>query len=214
MANVSNLPTEHLVADCPKAIGKEKGALEVKLEALKQKKKGKELIGAWDQDISESEGDEKENMCFMAKENEVQSSPSNSFSLIDDNYDVDPSSMLIEMYDNCKKASKRNKDLRKKTQFLLDENSKLICENKSILQSLEVLKKEKERSNNDFQKLAIGNKNLCEKKKVNDLTLCIERFTQGKENFEELLGSQRSPYDKSGIGYNHYNASPKTKIFC
>ncbi|KAI5667280.1 hypothetical protein M9H77_17133 [Catharanthus roseus] len=92
-------------------------------------------------------------MCFMAMENEVQSSPSNSSSLIDDNCDVDPSFMLIEMYDECKK------------------------------------------------------------KKVNDLTLCIERFTQGKENFEKLISSQRSTYDKHGSGYNHSNASSKQTYF-
>ncbi|KAI5647883.1 hypothetical protein M9H77_33888 [Catharanthus roseus] len=34
--------TDHLVADCPKALEKEKGALEAKLEALKKKKKEKE----------------------------------------------------------------------------------------------------------------------------------------------------------------------------
>ncbi|KAI5658540.1 hypothetical protein M9H77_27333 [Catharanthus roseus] len=45
--------TDHLVADCLKAIEKEKGALEAKLEALKKKKKGKGLIGTWDQDSSE-----------------------------------------------------------------------------------------------------------------------------------------------------------------
>ncbi|KAI5678053.1 hypothetical protein M9H77_09003 [Catharanthus roseus] len=46
---------DHLVADCPKAIEKEKGALEAKLEALKKKKKkGKGLIGTWDQDSSEN----------------------------------------------------------------------------------------------------------------------------------------------------------------
>ncbi|KAI5673337.1 hypothetical protein M9H77_13701 [Catharanthus roseus] len=162
---------DHLVADCPKAIEKEKGALEEKLEALKKKKNGKGLIGAWDQDISESKSDEEGNICFMAMENEVQSSPSNSFSLIDDNCDVDPSSMLIEMYDECKKVSKRNKDLKNKIQFLLDETSKLICENKSILEYLEVLKKEKECSNNDFQKLVLENKNLCEK--VSYLKKCL-----------------------------------------
>ncbi|KAI5654772.1 hypothetical protein M9H77_31959 [Catharanthus roseus] len=42
--------TDHLVADCPKAIEKEKGAFEAKLEVIKKKKKGKGLIGAWDQD--------------------------------------------------------------------------------------------------------------------------------------------------------------------
>ncbi|KAI5668180.1 hypothetical protein M9H77_18033 [Catharanthus roseus] len=113
---------EHLVADCPQAIEKEKGTLEGKLEALKKKKKGKGLIGAWDQDTSESKGDEKTNLCFMAMENEVQSSPSNSSSLIDDICDDDPSTMLIKMYGECKKVSKRNKDLKNKTQVLLDEN--------------------------------------------------------------------------------------------
>ncbi|KAI5663880.1 hypothetical protein M9H77_23203 [Catharanthus roseus] len=135
--------TDHLVADCPKALEKEKGALEAKLEALKKKKKGKGLIGTWDQDSSENEEEEKANICFMALENEVQSSPPNSSSILDDDCDVDPSIMLIEMYDECKKVTKRNKDLKSKTQFLLDENSKLICENKAILESLEVLKKEK-----------------------------------------------------------------------
>ncbi|KAI5673847.1 hypothetical protein M9H77_14211 [Catharanthus roseus] len=60
--------TDHLVADCPKAIEKGKGALEGKLEALKTKKKGKSLIGIWDQDSSESEGEEKANLYFMALE--------------------------------------------------------------------------------------------------------------------------------------------------
>ncbi|KAI5667786.1 hypothetical protein M9H77_17639 [Catharanthus roseus] len=111
------------------------------------------------------------------------------------------------------KVTKRNKDLKSKTQYFLDENSRLICENKAILESLEVLKKEKECSNDDFQKLVLENKNLCEKisflekclidydvlkKKVSDLTLCVEKFSKGKENFEKLLGSQRSPFDKNG----------------
>ncbi|KAI5657957.1 hypothetical protein M9H77_26750 [Catharanthus roseus] len=53
-------------------------------------------------------------MCFMAMENEVQSSPSNSSSLIDDICDDDPSSMPIEMYENkrlCEKASSLEKCL-------------------------------------------------------------------------------------------------------
>ncbi|KAI5664527.1 hypothetical protein M9H77_23850 [Catharanthus roseus] len=60
--------TDHLVADCSKALEKEKGALEAKLEALKKKKKGKGLIGTWDQDSSENEEEEKANICFMALE--------------------------------------------------------------------------------------------------------------------------------------------------
>ncbi|KAI5667118.1 hypothetical protein M9H77_16971 [Catharanthus roseus] len=108
------------------------------------------------------------------------------------------------------------------------ENSRLICENKAILESLEVLKKEKECSNDEFQKLVLDNKNLCEKisflekclidydvlkKKVSDLTLCVEKFTKGKENFEKLIGSQRSPFDKNGIGYTHSNIFSKQTRF-
>ncbi|KAI5653626.1 hypothetical protein M9H77_30813 [Catharanthus roseus] len=68
----------------------------------------------------------------------------------------------------------------------------------------EVLKKEKDFSNLEFQKLVLENKSLCKKvlslekcmeeyndlkKKVSDLTICIEKFTKEKENFEKLFGS-------------------------
>ncbi|KAI5667141.1 hypothetical protein M9H77_16994 [Catharanthus roseus] len=71
-----------------------------------KKKKGKGLIGTWDQDSSESEVEEKANICFMALENEVQSLPSNSSNLIDDICDDDPFTMLIEMYGECEKGVK------------------------------------------------------------------------------------------------------------
>ncbi|KAI5678586.1 hypothetical protein M9H77_09536 [Catharanthus roseus] len=157
-------------------------------------------------------------MCFMALENEVQSSPSNLSNFDDD--DDDPKFMLFEMYDELKKISKRNKGLKTKIDILLNDNSKLVCENKTLLESLEVLKKEKNFSNLEFQKLVLENKNFCEKvlslekcmedcndlkKKMSDFTICIEKFTEGKENFEKLLGSKRSHFDKYSIGYNHSN---------
>ncbi|KAI5650443.1 hypothetical protein M9H77_36448 [Catharanthus roseus] len=105
--------TDHLVADCSKAIEKEKGALEAKLEALKKKKKVKGLIGTWDQESSKSEGEEKANLCFMAIENEI---------------------------------TKKNKELKNKIDNLSNENSKLVCENNTLLESLKVLKKESDSS--------------------------------------------------------------------
>ncbi|KAI5650453.1 hypothetical protein M9H77_36458 [Catharanthus roseus] len=193
--------------DSPKAVENEKGALEAKLKPIKKKTKGKGLIGAWDQDSSESEGEEKVSVCFMALESQVQCSPSNFSSFID--YD-DPNSMLIEMYDELKKISKKNKEFKNKIDDLLNKNSKLSSENKTLLESLEVLKNKKDFSNKEFQKLVLENKNLCEKvlslekymvdynDLKNDLTMCIEKFTKRKENFEKLLGSQRSPFDKNG----------------
>ncbi|KAI5682604.1 hypothetical protein M9H77_03832 [Catharanthus roseus] len=67
---------------------------EVTHEESKIKKKGKGLIEAWDQDSSESEEEESTNMCFMALENEVQSSPSNLSSFDDDDDDYDPNSIF------------------------------------------------------------------------------------------------------------------------
>ncbi|KAI5663567.1 hypothetical protein M9H77_22890 [Catharanthus roseus] len=165
-------------------------------------------------------------MCFVALESEIQSSPSNFSSFIDDDDDGDddddddPNSMLIELYDELKRISRRNKDLKSKIDDLLNENSKLVCENKTLLESLEVLKNEKDFSNKEFQELILENKNLCEKvlslekcmidyndlkKNVNNLTMCIENLQKEKKKFEKLLGSQRSPFDKNDIGYNHSN---------
>ncbi|KAI5671111.1 hypothetical protein M9H77_11475 [Catharanthus roseus] len=204
-------------SDCPKAIEKEKGALEAKLEALKKKKKGKGLIRSWDQDSSESEGEEKPNLRFMVLENEVQSSPSNLSSLVDDDDDDDDddlNSLLIKIYYELGKITKKNKELKNKIDNQSNENSKLVCKNKTLFESLDILKKEKDFSKLQFQKLVLENKNICEKvlslekwmvdynnlkKKVSDLTLCVEKFTKGKENFEKLLGSQRSPFEKNDI---------------
>ncbi|KAI5654333.1 hypothetical protein M9H77_31520 [Catharanthus roseus] len=105
--------TDYLVADCPKVIEKEKGSLEAKLEALKKKKKVKSLVGAWDLDSSESEGEENANLCFMVLENEVQSSPSNITNLVNDNND-DLNSLLIEMFHKLEKITKKNKELKNK----------------------------------------------------------------------------------------------------
>ncbi|KAI5648664.1 hypothetical protein M9H77_34669 [Catharanthus roseus] len=152
--------TNHLVSDGPKPSKKKKGALEEKLESLKKKKKDKGLIGAWDQDTSES--DEKANLCFMALENEVQSSPLNISNLVNDDND-DLNSLLIEMYHELEKITKRNNELKNKINSVSNENSKLVCENKTLFESLEVLKKEKDFSKLEFQKIVLENKNLCEK---------------------------------------------------
>ncbi|KAI5670843.1 hypothetical protein M9H77_11207 [Catharanthus roseus] len=93
------------------------------------------------------------------------------------------------MYHELEKITKKNKELKNKIDNLSNENSKLVCENKTLLESLEVLKNESESSKLEFQKLILENKNLCEKvfslekcivdyddlkKKMSDLTLCIE----------------------------------------
>ncbi|KAI5681340.1 hypothetical protein M9H77_02567 [Catharanthus roseus] len=122
-------------------------------------------------------------MCFTALKSEVQSSPSKLSNFVDDNDDDDPNSVLFEIYDELKKISKRNKELKNKIDNLLNDNSKPVCEKKTLLESLEDLKKEKDFSNLEFQKLVLENKNLC--KKVVSLEKCMEDYNDLKKKFYE-----------------------------
>ena len=43
-------------------------------------------------------------------------------------------------------------------------------------------------------------------KKIDSLTKDLERFTNGRQNLDALLGNQRMSNNKSGLGYNGFNA--------
>ncbi|KAI5666591.1 hypothetical protein M9H77_16444 [Catharanthus roseus] len=83
------------------------------------------LLEVTHEDSSKSEGKEKANLCFMALENEVQSSPSNLSNLVDDDDDDDDlNSLLIEMYHELEKITKKSKELKTKIDNLSNKNSK------------------------------------------------------------------------------------------
>ncbi|KAI5672373.1 hypothetical protein M9H77_12737 [Catharanthus roseus] len=128
----------------------------------------------------------------MALENEVQSSPLNLSNFVVVDNDDDPNSMLIGMYDELKRISKRNKELKNKIDTLLNDNSKLVCENKTFLESLEVLKKEKDFSNLEFQKLVLENKNLCEK------VLYLKKFM---EDYNDLKKKRNTTVENVNITF-------------
>ncbi|KAI5652617.1 hypothetical protein M9H77_29804 [Catharanthus roseus] len=67
------------------------------------------------------------------------------------------------MYHELEKITKKNKELKDKIDNLSNENSKLVCENKTLLESLEVVKKESDSSKLEFEKLILENNDLCEK---------------------------------------------------
>ncbi|KAI5680932.1 hypothetical protein M9H77_02159 [Catharanthus roseus] len=117
------------------------------------------LLEVTHEDSSKSEGEEKANLCFMAIEKEVQASPPNLSNHVDD-----LNSLLIEIYHELEKITKKNKELKDKIDNLSNENSKLVCKNKSLIESLEVVKKESDSSKLEFQKLILENKDLCEKR--------------------------------------------------
>ncbi|KAI5671618.1 hypothetical protein M9H77_11982 [Catharanthus roseus] len=114
----------------------------------------------------------------MAIENEVHSSPPNLSNHVDDN-DDDLNSLLIEMYHELEKITKKKKELKNKIDNLSNENSKLVCENKTLLESLEVVKKESDSSKLEFQKLILENKDLCEK--VFSLKKCMVDYDDLKK---------------------------------
>ncbi|KAI5676982.1 hypothetical protein M9H77_07932 [Catharanthus roseus] len=94
-----------------------------------------------DQTCSSNNKDEIDNNEDMAL---VQSSPSDISNLVNDNDDLN--SLLIEMYHELEKITKKNKELKNKIDNLSNENSKLVCENKTLFESLEVLEKRKRTS--------------------------------------------------------------------
>ena len=77
----------------------------------------------------------------MAMEDEVESTPFTS-TTCDDDID-DPSELLVDMYGELKKLSKRNNQMKLKIDELLNDNSNLFCENKKLLDSIECLNIEK-----------------------------------------------------------------------
>lgn len=58
---------------------------------------------------------------------------------------------------------------------------------------------EKQKRNFDYVLLVMENISL--KEKVEDLTKIIYKFTEGKKNFDLILGNQKFVFDKGGISF-------------
>ena len=146
------------------------------------------MKATWD-DESESESDEEAQeeiakMCFMAFENEVNSLDNDD--LLEDEFDEKPSYNELlddfnDLYMKFEKLALKNNALKKKIfsltkelQDSLEEKKKLTCET------------------------------CCNLKKVNDLTKIVHNLTNGKKNFDLMLGKQKCVFDKGGIGYKPF----------
>lgn len=83
-----------------------------------------------------------------------------------------------------------------------------------MVDSVESLKLEKDNFEKEFsiQKQVLNDK-ICSlkstldnyegmKTKVDDLKVCIEKFTNGWNNFAKLLGAQKHAFNKHCLGYN------------
>ncbi|GKU90881.1 hypothetical protein SLEP1_g4825 [Rubroshorea leprosula] len=184
-------------------------------------KKGKKSIkkkafaATWSDDetsSTESESSLKKgvaNLCFMAQEDsnhdeEVNSNFSSSINESSFEYSCDDLCKVLDCSMNDIKKlgneiialTKTISLLRNEIESLSKQNEVLVKENASLNGEIASLKNEE--SNNALKK---ENEDL--KRKVCDLENVISKFTLSKENFDSILKSQRSVYDKGGIGFDY-----------
>ena len=86
------------------------------------------------------------------------------------------------------------------------QNDDLVKENASLVVELSFLK-------NNESKNALKKENEDLKVKILNLEKIISKFTLGKEKLDAILFSQRSVYDKAGLGFNPSKKQKTLKIF-
>ncbi|GKV11303.1 hypothetical protein SLEP1_g22568 [Rubroshorea leprosula] len=193
----------------------------------KKSMKKKAFIATWSNDETsptESESSLENgvaNLCFMAQEDSYNDEEVNfnfSSSINDSSFEYsydDLCKVLNCSINDIKKLGNENVALTKTISLLKNEieclsNEVLVKENASLNGEIASLKNDEsnkalKKENEDLKK---ENENL--RKKVCDLENVISKFTLSKEKFDSILKSQKSVYDKGGIGFDY---SKKQKTF-
>ena len=178
---------------------------------------------------SDEEEEEKEvaNLCFMAwgNKNEDQEekvteneAAYSCFMALEDvgeeeNDEVSESLSYNELYDafesllgEYKIIGLKNVDLKKQICTLKNDLKNCHKDNDDLKTRLDL-------SNEEIDKLKIDKKGLVEK--VENLTLISSKLTQGKDNLDKPLGSQRYTLSKDGVGYgmNDLHKNEKANLF-
>ena len=158
---------------------------------MKKKFKRKAMKATTWSNSEESDSDDETqheiaNMCFMAIEDEVTSPKTKSST---NEYD-ELLEAFEELHDEYEKVILKNKVLKKK-----------ILENAL---ELETLQKEKSIEKVYESCDSLKKENLSLHEKVEDLTRIAHNFTNGKKNFDLMLGSQRCVFNKGGLGYRPF----------
>ena len=60
----------------------------------------------------------------------------------------------------------------------------------------------------------LKNENGLLNEKVSDLTKIVHNFTNGKKNFDLMLGRQKYVFDKGGVGYKPFLKKMPQNFFC
>ena len=209
----------HYVSECPK--NQRTSSPPIKKFNKKPKKKAM-VAETWsDDEVIDSDSNE-DYRCLMAREDSDDDEVSELS--YDELYDV-----YGELLSAFKKSVKKNSILNKRISsmdkelgILKKENEILLQENSSLKSESDVILQENDDLREEILSLERGNKNLKEKEvdshdcnfskpkedelveKIKDLENIIFRFTEGKNNFEKLLGSQKQSIEKSGLGFDPY----------
>ncbi|GAV87851.1 zf-CCHC domain-containing protein/UBN2 domain-containing protein, partial [Cephalotus follicularis] len=187
------------------------GHIKVDCPQLKKKKLfKKKALKAWHLSDDESSDDEVTeevaNLCFMAL-----SDTEDSDNEVDDSYTFGElqfafDELLVEFKKKCSQCS----SLKKHIVSIENEKDLLVIENEKLKGELSLVK-------NDIAKPTLCNDIALEKevellkeKNVN-LEKSISKFTLGSKRLQEMLASQRSYLDKTGIGYAPLEVNAKLK---
>ncbi|GAV83017.1 LOW QUALITY PROTEIN: zf-CCHC domain-containing protein/UBN2 domain-containing protein [Cephalotus follicularis] len=191
----------HIKVDCP--------------QLKKNKLFKKKALKAWHLSDDESSDDEvtEQNLCFMAlsddedSENEV--GDSYSFGELQFAFDE----LLVEFKKKCSQYSL----LKKNMASIEKEKELLIIENDRLKNDIGILEHELAKKDDHIVKSTSCNDIALEKevkslkeKNVN-LEKSFSKFTLGSKKLEEMLGSQRTYLDKTGIGYAPLEVKAKLK---
>ncbi|GAV79721.1 zf-CCHC domain-containing protein/UBN2 domain-containing protein [Cephalotus follicularis] len=180
------------------------GHIKVDCPQLKKKKLfKKKALNAWhlsDDDSSDDEvTDQVANLCFMAL-----SDTEDSDNEVDDSYTF--GELLVEFKKKCSQCS----SLKKNIVNIENEKDLLGIENEKLKSELSLLKNDiaKPTPSND---IALEKEVEALKEKNVNLEKSFSKFTLGSKKLEEMLGSQRSYLDKTGIGYAPLEVKAKLK---
>ena len=124
-------------------------------------------------------------MCFMVIDNEVKSLDNDD--PLDDEFDEKPS------YDELLNGVN---DLHMKYEKLALKNSALKKKIFSLTKELKDSLKEKKTKITCDVCSNLKNENVLIKEKFNDLIKIIHNFTNGKKNFDSMLGKQKCVFEK------------------
>ena len=101
-------------------------------------------------------------------------------------------------------------DLKGAFSKLYDDYALLLKKNKCLQKDMKIISQER----NKFESESLTHKEEVEslKKGSEDLCCIVEKFTNGKENFAKLLGSQKLVFDNCGVGLNQLLSKSFSKI--